>query len=74
MIGIAVYIVVLSFTFFAGSFMVARHGHEDPTEPSNFFTLVGASLMWPITIPLVAAILLLLGMAKLAERLSGGTK
>ena len=41
MIGIVSYIVVFLFTFFVGSFIAARHCHEDPTEPSTFLLLVG---------------------------------
>ena len=74
MSGIVAYIVVFFFTFFAGSFMVARFGDESPTAPSIFLMLVGASLIWPITIPLTTAILLLICIAKLAIKLSGGAK
>lgn len=69
-----VYVVVCLFTFFAGNFFVARYGYEDPTEPSNLLLLAGASLVWPITVPLALAILLLFGIAKLAVRLAGGAK
>lgn len=70
-LGLAAYIVVLVFTFFAGSFLVARCEGESPTEPGNFFLLVGASLIWPITLPLFGAIFLLLWIASLAQRLAG---
>ena len=72
MIGIVAYIVVFVFTFFDGSFMVARFNHEDPTDPLNFGMLVGTSLIWPITIPLITTIMLLFCVAKFAMRLSGG--
>lgn len=70
--GMVVYIVIFLFTFFAGSFMVARYGDESPTKPLNFLMLVGASLIWPITVPLTLGIILLLSIAKLATILSGG--
>ena len=70
MIGIVSYIVVFLFTFFVGSFMVAHNSYKDPTEPHTFIPLVGASLVWPITIPLVVITLLLIGIAKLAIILS----
>lgn len=69
-----VYAVVCLFTFFVGSFMVYRHGHEDPTDPPNLLLLAGASLVWPITVPLAAGIMLLIVIAKLAIRLAGGAK
>ena len=77
MSGIAAYIVVFVFTFFAGSFLLARYGSESdesPTEPENFLMLVGASLIWPLTVPLTTAIMLLIYIAKWATRLSGGAK
>lgn len=74
MSGIVAYIVVLLFTFFAASFMVARYSYEDPTDPPTLLLLACASLMWPITIPLAAAIILLIYIAKLATELAGGAK
>lgn len=70
MSGIVAYIVVFLFTFFAASLMVARYGNESPMEPSIFLTLVGASLIWPITITLTTVIILLIFIAKLAVILS----
>lgn len=70
-VGLAAYIVVFIFTFFAGSFLIARCAHESPTEPTNFALLMGASLIWPIALLLVGAIFLLLWMACLAEKLAG---
>jgi hypothetical protein len=70
-----VYIVVFLLTFFAASFAVARYCHgEDPIKPETFFLLAGYALMWPVTVPLFAAILLLMGIAILAEKLTGGAK
>ena len=66
-----VYIAVFAFTFFAASFLIARCTHESPTEPFNFTLLVGVSLVWPLTVPLAVAIILLLGIASLAKRLAG---
>ena len=74
MSDIVAYIVVFLLTFFAGCFSVARYSSDDPTEPLNFIMLVGLSLIWPITVPLTTAILLLFCIAKLATRLSGGAK
>ena len=74
MSGIVAYIVVFLFTFFAASFMVARYSYEDPTNPPTLLLLAGASLAWPITVPLSTVILLLFCIAKLADRLSRGTK
>ena len=73
MSGIVAYIVVFFFTFFTGSFMLARY-RESPTDPTNFFMLVGAALIWSIAIPLTMAILLLLCIAELAVSLSRGAK
>lgn len=70
---IVVYIVVFLFTFFAGSFMVSLN-KDNPTNPHTFLMLVGASLVWPITVPLTVSILILLVIAKLAITLSGGGK
>ena len=70
-VALTAYIVVFIFTFFAGSFMVARCTYESPTHPTNFTLLMGASLIWPITLPLTGAIFLLLGIACLAEKLAG---
>ena len=69
-----IYVVVFLLTFFMASFAVARYYCEDPTDPGTFFLLVGYALMWPVTVPLFAAIFLLMGIAMLAEKLSGGTK
>jgi hypothetical protein len=66
------YIAVFIFTFFAASFLIARCTYESPTEPTNFFLLVGASLVWPLTLPLAGVTLLLFGMAMLANKLAGG--
>lgn len=65
------YIAVFVFTFFAASFLISRCTYESPTEPVNFTLLVGLSLVWPITLPLGGAIILLLGIASLAKRLAG---
>lgn len=70
-----VYVVVFLLTFFAASFAVARYCLcDDPTDPGTFYLLVGFALVWPVTVPLFAAIFLLMGIAMLAEKLSGGTK
>lgn len=69
-IGLMAYIAVFIFTFFAGSFLVARCAHEPPTEPSNFLLLVGASLVWPLTLPLAVAVFLLFSIARLVEGLA----
>ena len=69
-VGLTAYIAVFVFTFFAASFLVARCADESPTEPGNFLLLVGASLAWPITLPLAGAAFLLLCIARLAERLA----
>lgn len=69
--GLMAYIAVFVFTFFAASFMMARCTDESPTEPTNFFMLVGLSLVWPMTLPLAGAGLLLLGIARLASALAG---
>ena len=69
--GLIAYIAVFVFTFFAASFLMARCTYESPTEPNNFFLLVGVSLVWPLTVPLAVAIFLLLGIASLAKRLAG---
>ena len=69
--AIMVYIAVFVFTFFAASFLIARCTYESPTEPCNFTLSVGVSLVWPITVPLAGAIILLLGIASLANRLAG---
>lgn len=73
MIGI-VYAVVSLFTFFVASFMVSRYTYDDPTNPPTLLLLAGASLMWPITIPLALSLLLLLCIATLAIRLARGAK
>ena len=67
---IVVYIVVFLYTFFVACFMVARYADASPMEPSNFLILVGASLIWPITLPLTVVITLLLFVAELATKLS----
>ena len=69
--GLMAYIAVFIFTFFAGSFLVARCAHESPTKPTYFTLLVGASLVWPITVPLVVVIFLLYGIACLADDMAG---
>lgn len=68
------YIAVFLFTFFMGSFAVARYGPDKPTDPIPFLLLVGSALVWPVTVPLTSAILLLIGIAKFAIKLSGGAK
>ena len=68
------YAVVFLFTFFVASFVVSRYTYDDPTHPPTLLLLAGASLAWPITIPLVSAILLLIGIAKLAIRMARGAK
>lgn len=73
-IGLMAYIAVFLFTFFAGSFLVARSTHMSPTEPTNFALLVGSLLVWPLALPLAGAIFLLIGIAMLAEKLAGGSK
>ena len=70
MSGIVAYIVVFFFAFFVGIFMVARYGNESPMNPPIFLMLVGASLIWSITVPLTTAIMLLIYIAKWATRLS----
>lgn len=75
MIGLIVYIVIFLLTFFAASFAVARCSYwDDPTDPDTFLRLVAVALAWPFTVPLTAAIFLLLGIAMLANKLSGGAK
>ena len=70
-----VYVVGFLLTFFMASCAVARYcWHADPTDPETFFPLVAFVLVWPLTVPLTAAILLLLGIAMLAEELTGGAK
>lgn len=70
-----VYIVLFLLTFFVASIVVARCSRcDDPTNPDTFWLLVSSALMWPITIPLTAAILFLIGIAKLAEKIAGGAK
>ena len=70
-----IYVVVFLLTFFAASFAVARYCYgDDPTDPGTFFLLVGVALVWPVTVPLFAAIFLLMGIAMLAEKLAGGAK
>lgn len=69
-IGLMAYIAVFIFTFFAGCFLVARCAHESPTGPTNFALLVGAALVWPITVPLSVAIFLLFGIARLADKMA----
>jgi len=78
-ICIVAYIVVFVVTFFVGSFLLARYGSESgesPMEPLdfNFLMLAVFSLMWPITVPLATATMILIYVAKLATRLSGGKK
>lgn len=68
--GLMAYIAILLLTFFASSFLVARYSYESPTEPTNLLLLAGVSLVWPITVPLFMAILLLVGIAQLAKEMS----
>jgi hypothetical protein len=70
MTGWIAYTAVFIFTFFAGSFLIARFAHESPTEPSNFMMLVGASLAWPLTLPLAGAIFFLFVIARMADALA----
>lgn len=69
-----VYIVVFLLTFFAASFAVVRSSCDDPTHPDTFLLLVASALAWPVTVPLFAAIFLLMGIAMLAKKLSEGAK
>ena len=70
-----VYVVGFLLTFFVASLAVARCcRRDDPTDPDTFFPLVAFALAWPLMVPLTAAILLLLGIAMLAEELTGGAK
>lgn len=69
-IGLMAYIAVFIFTFFAGSFLIARITCESPTEPDNFLLLMGMSLVWPIALPLTVTVFLLFGIARLAEKLA----
>ena len=70
-----VYIVVFLLTFFAASFAVARYSCcDDPADPETFFLLVAFALMWPVMVPLLAATFLLMGIAMLAKKLTGGAK
>ena len=69
--GLMAYIAVFVFVFFTGSSMLARLADESPTKPINFLFLVGASLIWPITLPLAVAVFLLFGIARLAENMPG---
>lgn len=75
MIGLIVYVVGFLLTFFVASFAVARCCWcADPTDLDTFFLLVAFALARPLTVPLTAAILLLLGIAMLANGLAGGAK
>lgn len=69
-IGLKAYIAICIFTFFVSSFLVARCTHESPTEPTNFSLLVGASLVWPISLPLAIVIFLFFSIAWLAAELA----
>ena len=71
---VVLYIVLFLLLFFAASFAVARWSREDPTAPNTFLLLVGFALAWPVTVPLTAAIFLLMGIALLANKLAGGAK
>jgi hypothetical protein len=74
-IGLIVYVVGFLLALFAGSFTIARCCPWDsPTEPDTFLLLMAAALAWPLTFPLVLAIILLLGIARLAEKLAGGAE
>lgn len=64
------YMAICIFTFFIGSFLVARCTHASPTEPTNFGLLVGASFIWPIALPLAVAVFLFFIIAWLAEELA----
>lgn len=75
MIVLIVYVVVFLLVFFVASAAVARCCPcSNPTDPEEFLGLAAYALAWPITIPLTAAILLLFGIARLAEELTGGAK
>lgn len=75
MIGLIVYMVVFLLAFFVASFAVARCSScANPTDLDAFLLLVAVALAWPITVPLFAAIFLLVGIAKLAEKIAGGAK
>ena len=70
-----VYIVVFLLTFFAASFAVARCSCcDDPTDPETLLLLAGFALMWPVMVPLLAATFLLMVIAILAKKLTGGAK
>ena len=70
-----VYTVVFLLVFFVASVVAVRRSPcEDHTDPDTFWPLTGFALIWPITIPLTATMLLLMGIAKLAEKLAGGAK
>lgn len=72
-----VYIVGFLLTFFAASFAVARYCRcDDPADPDMFLPdmflpVVMFTLAWPISVPLTAAIFLLLGIATLAIKMAG---
>ena len=69
------YAVVSLVVFLVESFVAVRYSFADPLDdPEICLMLVGLSLIWPITVPLFAAILLLIGTAKLAKKLAERTK
>ena len=70
-----VYTVVFLLVFFVASVAAVRRSPcEDPTDPDTFWSSALFALIWPITIPLTATMLLLMGIAKLAEKLARGAK
>lgn len=66
------YIAVFLLTFFVASIVVTRFGCDDPTSPDTFLPLVAFALVWPVTVPVTAVIFILVCIAKLAIKLSGG--
>lgn len=74
MIVCIVYVVVFLLVFFAASFAGARCSCYDPTRPDMLLLLVALALLWPVSVPLTAAIFLLMGIAILAKKLTGGAK
>ena len=72
MIGSIVYIAVFLLVFFVSSFVVSKYSNcYEPTRPDTFLLLVGVTLIWPVTVPLGMMILLLHGIARLAEIMAG---
>ena len=70
-----VYTVVFLLVFFVASVAAVRRSPcKDPTDPDTFWSSAVFALICPIAIPLTATMLLLRGIAKLAEKLAGGAK